>query len=41
MVALVGTHATLSCEPRQARKGAAVAADTGAVGMLVRAATFM
>ena len=38
MVALVGTCATLGGEPRQARKGAAVAADAGAVVLLTWAA---
>jgi len=30
MVARIGPSATLHCEPRQARKGAAAAAGTGA-----------
>lgn len=39
MVACIGPLATISCEPRQARKGAAAAADSGAGVRLVRAAT--
>lgn len=38
MVVLAGTHATLGCEPRQARKGAAVMTDAGAVVLLVETA---
>ena len=38
MVARAGSPATRSCEPRQARKGAAAAADAGAGVQLVRAA---
>ncbi len=40
MVARVGSLATASREPRQARKGATVAARTGAGGILARAASF-
>ncbi len=40
MVARAGSPATRSCEPRQARKGAAAAADASAGVQLVRAAAF-
>ncbi len=40
MVARAGSPATRSCEPRQARKGAAAAADACAGVQLVRAAAF-
>ncbi len=36
MVFRIGTLATTSCEPRQARKGAAAAVDSGAGMRLVR-----
>ncbi len=39
MVAPVGLPATICCEPRQARKGAAAAADSGAGERWVGAAT--
>ena len=39
MVVRVGPPATIGCEPRQARKGATVAADSGAGVWRVRAAT--
>ena len=39
MVSLVGPHAMLSYEPRQARKGATVVADACAVEWLARATT--
>jgi len=39
MVARVGPLATISCEPGQARKGAAAAVDLGAGVWLVRVAT--
>ena len=38
MVVRIGSPATVSCEPRQARKGAAAAVDPGAGMWLVRAA---
>ncbi len=38
MVARAGSLATIDCEPRQARKGATVAEDSGAEVSLVRAA---
>jgi len=38
MVCCIGTLATRSCEPRQARKGAAAAADSGAGMLLVQCA---
>ena len=38
MVARAGSLATIDCEPRQARKGATVAVDSGAEVLLVRAA---
>jgi len=38
MVARVGSSATISRKPRQARKGAAVAVRSGAGGVLARAA---
>ncbi len=38
MVTLAGTCATLGGEPRQTRKGAAVATDAGAVVLLVKVA---
>jgi len=38
MVACTGPPATISCEPRQARKGAAAAVDSGAGVSLVQAA---
>ena len=40
MVARVGSSATISRKPRQARKGAAAAVRSGAGGVLARAATF-
>ena len=40
MVARIGPPATKSCEPGQARKGAAAAVDSCAVVWLVRAAAF-
>jgi hypothetical protein len=40
MVARIGFSATTSREPRQARKGAAAAAMSGAGARLVRAASF-
>jgi len=40
MAVRVGFPATIRCEPRQARKGAAVAADSCAGVRLARAATF-
>ena len=39
MVGRVGPPATISCEPRQARKGAAAATDSGAGVWLARSAT--
>ncbi len=39
MVSRVGPLATINCEPRQARKGAAAAVDSGAGMWLVRDAT--
>ena len=39
MVASAGPLATISCEPRQARKGAAAAADSGAGVRLALAAS--
>jgi hypothetical protein len=39
MVGRVGSSATIGCEPRQARKGAAVATDSGAGVWLARSAT--
>ena len=39
MVGRVGSPATIGCEPRQARKGAAVATDSGAGVRLARSAT--
>ena len=36
MVACTGPPATISCEPRQARKGAAAAVDSGAGVWLVQ-----
>ena len=41
MVARVGSSATISREPRQARKGATVAVASGAGGVLARAASWM
>jgi len=38
MVFCIGTLATRSCEPRQARKGAAATVDSGAGMLLVRSA---
>ncbi len=38
MVARIGPPATISCKPRQARKGATVAVDSGAGVWLVRVA---
>jgi len=39
MVARAGSSATISREPRQARKGATVAVASGAGGVLARAAS--
>jgi len=39
MAVRIGSFATTSCKPRQARKGAAVAAMSGAEVRLVRAAS--
>ncbi len=39
MVVRAGPLATILCEPRQARKGATVAVDSGAGVWLVRAAS--
>jgi len=39
MVACAGPLATISCEPRQARKGAAAAVDSGAGVWLVQVAS--
>ncbi len=39
MVAYIGPLAAIGCEPRQARKGAAAAADSGAEVWLVWAAS--
>ena len=39
MVALAGLPATIPCEPRQARKGAAAAMDSGAGGGLAGVAS--
>jgi hypothetical protein len=39
MVAYIGPLATICCEPRQARKGAAAATDSGAEMWLVWAAS--
>ncbi len=39
MVAFVGPLATISCEPRQARKGATVTVDSGAGVWLALAAS--
>ncbi len=39
MVALIGSSATIDCEPGQARKGAATAIDSGAGVQLVGAIT--
>ncbi len=41
MVALSGPLASISCEPGQARKGAAAAVDSGAGVWLDRAATMV
>ena len=41
MVARVGSSATISRKPRQARKGAAVAVRSGAGGVLARAASLV
>jgi hypothetical protein len=41
MVACAGPLATISCEPRQARKGAAAAVNSCAGVWLVQAATFL
>ncbi len=41
MVVLAGTHATLGDKPRQARKGAAVVADAGAVVLLVETPPYL
>ncbi len=41
MVACAGPSATISCEPRQARKGAAAAVDSGAGVWLVQVATLI
>jgi hypothetical protein len=41
MVARIGPLATISCEPGQARKGAAAAVDLGAGVWLVRVATLI
>lgn len=41
MAARVGPPATLRCKPRQARKGAAAAADSGAGVWLVQVATLI
>ncbi len=38
MVVRIGSPATISCEPRQARKGATVTVDSGAGVRLVRVA---
>jgi hypothetical protein len=40
MVTRVGSSATISRQPRQARKGAAVAVRLGAGGQLARVTTF-
>ena len=40
MAAPVGPSATIRCEPRQARKGAAAAADSGAGVWLAGVATY-
>jgi len=39
LVACAGPPATISCEPRQARKGAAAAVDSGAGVWLVQVAS--
>ena len=39
LVICVGSFATIDCEPRQARKGATVAVDSGAQGLLAQVAT--
>ncbi len=39
MVTRIGPLATINCEPRQARKGATAAVDSGAGVWLVRVAT--
>ena len=41
MVTCIGPLATISCEPGQARKGAAAAVDLGAGVWLVRVATLL
>ena len=41
MVARVGHPATICCEPRQARKGATVTADSCAGARRARAATYL
>ncbi|CDH45060.1 exported hypothetical protein [Candidatus Contendobacter odensis Run_B_J11] len=41
MAARIGPPATTSCEPRQARKGAAAAVASGAGVWLVRVATLL
>ena len=41
MVTCIGPLATIGCESRQARKGATVAADSGAGMWLVQAATLL
>ena len=41
MVVRAGSPATISCEPRQARKGAAVTANSGAGVWLVWTATYL
>jgi hypothetical protein len=41
MAVRIGSFATTSCKPRQARKGAAVAAMSGAEVRLVRAASLI
>ena len=41
MVACIGPLATIHCEPRQARKGATVAVDSGAGVWLVQVASII